>query len=101
MKRRAIKRSIEGKCSNWLNAMPLSCFGFTLSESEFRDAIAIRYRKALVDLPGYCDGCGGPTDMAHALSCRKGGLIIRRHNEIRDSSLGDLMSMGFGGVYQL
>ena len=36
-------------------------------------------------------------DVSHALSCRKGGLVIRRHNEIRDS-LGDLMAMGFNSV---
>ncbi len=46
---------------------------------------------------GRCNGCDAPTDVSHALSCRRGGLVIRRHNEIRDS-LGDLMAMGFNGI---
>ena len=97
LKVRAIWRAIEGKCSNWLNVVPVSIYGFVLSEREFRDAIAIRYKKPLVEMPGFCDGCGAPTDVSHALSCRKGGLVIRRLNDIRDS-LGDLMAMGFNGV---
>ena len=33
-----------------------------------------------------------PFSLSHALSCRKGGLIIRRHNEVRDA-IGDLSSL--------
>ena len=29
-----------------------------------------------------CDGCGEQFDADHALKCRKGGLIIRRHNDV-------------------
>ena len=97
LKVRAIRRSIDGKCSNWLNVVPMSRFGFVLSEREFRDAIALRYRRPIVDLPPRCDGCDSPSDVNHALNCRKGGLVIRRHNEIRDA-LGDLMAMGFNNV---
>ena len=97
LKVRAVRRAIDGKCSNWLNVTPVSRFGFTLSEREFRDAIALRYRRPVVDMPSHCDGCDMPTTVSHALSCRKGGLIIKRHNEIRDS-LGDMMAMGFSNV---
>ena len=41
------------------------------------------------------DGYGAPTSVAHALKCRKGGLVIRRHNEVRDA-LGEMMAMAFG-----
>ena len=42
------------------------------------------------------DQCDSPTDVNHALNCRKGGLVIRRHNKVRD--IGGLMAMGFGNV---
>ena len=40
-------------------------------------------------MPALCDGCGSQFTTGHALDCRKGGLVIQRHNEIRDA-LGDL-----------
>ena len=39
-----------------------------------------------------CDGCGAPFTTSHALDCMKGGLIVQRHNEIRDL-LFDLLSI--------
>ena len=63
-----------------------------LSAGEFRDGLAIRYRKPLLNVPDICDGCSAPFSLSHALSCRKGGLIIRRHNEVRDA-VGDLSSL--------
>ncbi len=47
-----------------------------LSRREFRDAIALRYRRPLIEMPGRCNGCDAPTDVSHALSCRRGGLVI-------------------------
>ena len=40
-------------------------------------------------MPMLCDGCENPSSVQHALDCRKGGLVIKRHNEIRDI-LGDI-----------
>ena len=54
-----------------------------------------QYYRPIVALPAMCDGCGAPTSVAHALKCRKGGLVIRRHNEVRDA-LGEMMAMAFG-----
>lgn len=31
-----------------------------------------------------CDGCGTKFSLIHAVTCMKGGLIITRHDEIRD-----------------
>jgi hypothetical protein len=62
---------------------------------EFRDALAIQYRKPAFNLPSTYDGCGEPFNIDHALCCRRGGLIIRRHNEVRDV-LGDMMETAWG-----
>lgn len=74
----------------------MSSYGFALSGSlEFRDALALRYHRSIVALPAMCDGCGEPTSVDHALNCRKGGLVIKRHNEVRDT-LGELLALAFG-----
>ena len=70
---------------------------FDLSAQEFRDALAIRYRKPLLNLPPKCDGCGAPSSLDHFLICRRGGLVVRRHNEIRDA-IGDLAALAWGQV---
>ena len=52
---RAIRRSIDGKSSNWLNVVPVLRYGFVLAEREFRDAIALRYKRPLVEMRSHCD----------------------------------------------
>jgi hypothetical protein len=42
-------------------------------------------------LPSQCDRCNAAFSIHHALECKKGGLIIIRHNEIQDE-LVDLAS---------
>eukprot|EP00923_Selenidium_pygospionis_P002456 GHVN01003798.1.p1 GENE.GHVN01003798.1~~GHVN01003798.1.p1 ORF type:complete len:146 (-),score=23.27 GHVN01003798.1:129-566(-) len=64
-----------------------------LSETEFRDALALRYRHPLQLIPLNCDGCGATFSLEHALSCKQGGMVLRRHNEVRDA-LGGLISLG-------
>ena len=96
-KKRAIQRVVKGKTSTWLTVLPVSHYHFDLSPSEFRDALAIRYHQPLTKLPADCDGCGREFTLQHALDCRKGGLIIQRHNEVRDS-LSDLASIAFRDV---
>ena len=68
-----------------------------LSAQEFWDALAIRYKKPLRNVPDLCDGCTSQFSLSHALSCRKGGLVIQRHNEIRDA-IGDLTSLVWSQV---
>ena len=36
-------------------------------------------------MPPTCDGCGAAFSLSHALDCRRGELVIRCHNEIRDA----------------
>ena len=95
--KRAVLRGVEGKISNWLNVIPLYEHQFDLSPVEFRDAISLRYGRQLLGLPAYCDGCGDNFSIQHALDCKKGGLVIQRHNEIRDS-LGEVCAMVFSEV---
>ena len=70
---------------------------FDLSAQEFRDGLALRYRKPLLSLPSVCDGCGAPFSVDHALDCRFGGVVTCRHNEVRDA-FGDLASLVWSPV---
>ena len=56
---------------------------FNLNKREFRDAVKLRYDWEIADLPAMCT-CGDLFTVDHAMVCRHGGLIIQRHNEIRD-----------------
>jgi len=68
----------------WLSLVPTLATKTTLSPSEFRDGLLLRYGLPLKHLPTTCDGCNKPFDIEHALTCKKGGLVILRHNELRD-----------------
>ena len=48
-------------------------------------------------MPAFCDGCGAPTSLEYALDYGKGGLIIQRHNEVRDS-LGNVAALAYSDV---
>ena len=48
-------------------------------------------------MPATCDGCGAAFSYEHALDCTKGGLITRRHNEVRDT-LGDMSSIVYKDI---
>ena len=68
---------------NWLTVLPLEEHNFYLSKEEFKDAIRMRYNWAMPRLPATC-ACGERFSVEHALSCKKGGFVTLRHNEIRD-----------------
>ena len=67
----------------WLSALPLENQGFNLSKGEFRDGIKLRYNLSISDIPTYCV-CGARFNTVHALSCKKGGFVSQRHDNIRD-----------------
>ena len=75
---------------NWLISLPLKEHNYNLNKQQFWDALRIRYNWALPRLPTTCV-CGSSYNLQHSLSCKKGGLISLRHNEIRDVSA-ELMS---------
>ena len=91
IQQRAIMRAKDCN-SAWLSVIPLECHHFNLTSQEFRDALALRYRKPLLNLPPYCNGCGATFSVEHALDCCVGGLVSQRHNEARDA-IGYLSSL--------
>ena len=80
---RAVELAAEKGASNWLTVIPIKEMNFNLNKREFRDAIKLRYDWEIADLPAMCT-CGDFFTVDHAMVCRHGGLIIQRHNEIRD-----------------
>ena len=43
----------------------------------------LRYNWPIPNLPSKC-ACGENFNVQHSMSCKKGGFITQRHNEIRD-----------------
>ena len=84
-------RAVDGKNSKRLTVMPIA---FDLSAVEFHNALAIHYRRPLMRMPATYDDCGAPFDLVHALHCKKGGLVIQCHNEVRDA-LEDIVALAF------
>ena len=68
----------------WITLLPTAVNGLSLSPGEFRDGMSLRYGWAFGALPKHCDGCGAKFTVEHALTCKKGGLVLNRHNEVRD-----------------
>ena len=83
MKPYQTKRCVKG-ASSWLTLLPIADEGYELNKELFWDLIRIRYGYQLKRLPTLCE-CGSPFDLQHALSCKKGGFVSLRHNELRNT----------------
>ena len=81
--KRANEISCEVGASNWLTALPIEQKGFHLNKREFWDAVNLRYGWPFSRFPSKC-ACGDTFNLSHALSCKKGGFVTQRHNELRD-----------------
>ena len=73
----------QKRVSNWLTNLPIKELGYELTKQECWDAIKIRYNWSVDRIPSQCI-CGASFGVTHALSCKKGGFIALRHNEVRD-----------------
>ena len=52
-----MERAKLNDLSGWLTVLPMSQDHFDLTAQEFRDALALHYRKPLLNVPSGCDGC--------------------------------------------
>ena len=73
---------METGAHNWLSTIPIQDQGFYLGKNTFWDSLRIRYDIQLKRLPTQCT-CGKPYNIEHGLTCKKGGFISMRHNEVR------------------
>ena len=80
-----VKAAQEKGVSSWLSVLPLAKHNFALHKGDFRDALALRYGWPLQRCAQSC-ACGQPFSVNHALTCRCGGFIGRRHDQIRDTT---------------
>ena len=82
-----VKRALEIGCdkgsSNWLNCLPLKDKALALTRSDFIDAVNIRYHRDHKGLPEKCV-CGSKFNLTHALTCKHGGYVHMRHDNLRD-----------------
>ena len=79
-----IKLASEVGASSWLTSLPIKVKGFSLNKREFCDALALRYGWDIEGLPDTCPGCQQTFDEGHAQTCKTGGYIAMRHDEVRD-----------------
>jgi hypothetical protein len=70
------------KTGAWLSAIPNRFNGTELSREEFQDNLAICYGLHPRGLPERCDGCNGPFSVEQRLSCKKGGFVGQRHDDV-------------------
>ena len=91
------KRIIDraSKTGAWLSVTPNTLAGTELRKDEWRDSACCRYNMRPESIPKYCDGCGKEATIDHILNCRIGGLIICRHNEVKDELI-DIGIKAFG-----
>lgn len=68
----------------WLSISPSIDNGTFLTKGEFHDAIRLRYGLTPNNLNAICNGCGEKFSIDHAFNCRRGGLIIQRHDEVKN-----------------
>ena len=81
--KRNIELAQEKGAGAWLTTTPIQSLGFSLNKQQFHDSICLRYGWKVPNTPNHCI-CGDENSVDHALSCKRGGYVIMRHNKIRD-----------------
>ena len=80
---RILEATSEKGASSWLSTLPLKAHNFYLNKQTFWDTIYLRFGIPIPRLPTNCV-CGLKFSIEHALTCKKGGFISIRHNDLRD-----------------
>ena len=62
--------------------LPIAEYGFELSKQQFWDSICLIYGWEISKSPTTCP-CGSKFDIQHSMSCKKGGFVTIRHNDLR------------------
>ena len=73
---------------------PSTVNGTEPGAQEWRDALFLRYGLYPPNLPTYCDGCNAKFTICHALECKRVGLVMAHHNELRHG-VADLAGKAF------
>ena len=68
LKKRIIQKGAGESTGAWLRVIPNGKNNTGLSPYEFRDGLAVRYGKALLNLPASCDGCGARFSAEHGMN---------------------------------
>jgi hypothetical protein len=66
----------------WLTCIPSRLHGTEVSKEEFVDNLQLHYNLEPLAMSCMCDGCGQKMSVEHALSCKVGGLVHIRHDEV-------------------
>ncbi len=67
----------------WLTATPNLLNGTDLAADKFRDNLRMHLRLTPISLPQQCIGCGDRFTVKHVMTCKKGGLVTLRHNDLK------------------
>ena len=68
----------------WFSVIPSIINGTELGAQKCMDYLLMRYGINHLDLPEHCNICEDAFGIYQALYCKKGGLIMAHHNELRD-----------------
>ena len=72
----------EKGSSNWRSVIPMREFNNVLNKQQFWDSTRLQYDWPIPGLSVSCS-CGG-FNVQHPMSCKNGGFVTLRHNEVRD-----------------
>ena len=81
-----MKRRDKQACAAGLyySVAPSALNGTILLANEWQDIIRLHCNHAPLDMPDHCDDCRVKMMVKHALSCKIGGLVHIRHNDVAD-----------------